>query len=71
MEPSRRPPASITWSGSALHEGPLPGHAASHGCIRLPGSFASSLFKVTKLGARDRTQAVVMAYEMGVVRPGG
>jgi hypothetical protein len=42
----------ITWSGVALHEGPLPGHAASHGCIRLPGSFASSLFKVTKLGAR-------------------
>jgi lipoprotein-anchoring transpeptidase ErfK/SrfK len=42
----------ITWSGIALHEGPLPGHAASHGCIRLPGSFASSLFKITRLGAR-------------------
>lgn len=42
----------ITWSGIALHEGPLPGHAASHGCIRLPGPFAAGLFKVTKLGAR-------------------
>jgi hypothetical protein len=42
----------ITWSGIALHEGPLPGHAASHGCIRMPGSFASSLFGFTKLGAR-------------------
>jgi hypothetical protein len=42
----------ITWSGIALHEGPLPGHAASHGCIRLPGPFAASLFKITKLGAR-------------------
>jgi hypothetical protein len=42
----------ITWSGIALHEGPLPGHAASHGCIRLPGPFASGLFKVTKLGVR-------------------
>ena len=25
----------ITWSGSALHEGPLPGYPASHGCVRL------------------------------------
>ena len=42
----------ITWSGIALHEGNLPGYAASHGCIRLPGAFASSLFGVTKVGAR-------------------
>lgn len=42
----------ITWSGIALHEGPLPGRAASHGCIRLPGPFAAGLFKITKLGAR-------------------
>ena len=26
----------VTWSGIALHGGPLPGYAASHGCIRMP-----------------------------------
>src|SRR6185312_447312 len=30
----------ITWSGSALHQGPLPGYPASHGCIRLTTDFA-------------------------------
>src|SRR5580704_18961597 len=30
----------ITWSGIALHGGPLPGYAASHGCIRMPYDFA-------------------------------
>ncbi|MBA1687081.1 L,D-transpeptidase family protein, partial [Escherichia coli] len=24
----------ITWNGIALHGGPLPGYAASHGCVR-------------------------------------
>ena len=24
----------LTWSGIALHGGPLPGHPASHGCVR-------------------------------------
>ncbi len=42
----------ITWSGSALHEGPLPGYPASHGCIRLPTEFAQLLWRTTKLGAR-------------------
>jgi lipoprotein-anchoring transpeptidase ErfK/SrfK len=42
----------ITWSGIALHGGPLPGHAASHGCVRLPYGFAQSLFGKTKLGMR-------------------
>jgi hypothetical protein len=42
----------ITWSGVAMHEGVLPGHPASHGCIRMPGSFAVSLFKTTKVGVR-------------------
>lgn len=42
----------ITWSGIALHQGPLPGRPASHGCIRLPENFASRLFAISRLGAR-------------------
>ena len=42
----------ITWSGVAMHEGVVPNHPASHGCIRLPGSFARQLWGLTKLGAR-------------------
>ena len=42
----------ITWSGIALHAGPLPGYPASHGCIRLPHKFAERIFGITKLGFR-------------------
>jgi L,D-transpeptidase catalytic domain len=42
----------LTWSGIALHGGPLPGYPASHGCIRMPYDFAERLFGVTKLGMR-------------------
>jgi hypothetical protein len=42
----------ITWSGIALHQGPLPGYPASHGCIRLPLDFAQFLWSTTKIGAR-------------------
>jgi hypothetical protein len=42
----------ITWSGIALHGGPLPGHPASHGCVRMPFDFAADLFDVTRLGLR-------------------
>jgi hypothetical protein len=42
----------ITWSGIALHAGALPGHAASHGCVRMPYEFAKQLFDITKLGLR-------------------
>ena len=42
----------ITWSGIALHGGPLPGHAASHGCVRMPFPFAEKLFDKTRLGMR-------------------
>ncbi|QAY80040.1 hypothetical protein ETR14_21725 [Sphingosinicella sp. BN140058] len=41
----------LTWDGVALHAGQIPGHPASHGCIRLPKEFARLLFGVTKVGA--------------------
>jgi len=42
----------ITWSGVAMHAGVVPGYPASHGCIRLPASFAPQLFGMTRMGAR-------------------
>jgi L,D-transpeptidase catalytic domain len=42
----------LTWSGIALHAGPLPGYPASHGCVRMPYGFAERLFGMTKLGMR-------------------
>jgi lipoprotein-anchoring transpeptidase ErfK/SrfK len=42
----------ITWSGIALHGGPLPGYAASHGCVRMPYDFAETLFDKARIGMR-------------------
>ncbi len=42
----------ITWNGIALHGGPLPGYAASHGCVRMPYGFAEKLFDRTWIGMR-------------------
>src|SRR5467141_3684040 len=42
----------ITWNGIALHGGPLPGYAASHGCVRMPFGFAEKLFERTWIGMR-------------------
>ena len=42
----------ITWSGIALHGGPLPGYAASHGCIRMPYDFAEKVFDPAWIGMR-------------------
>ncbi len=42
----------ITWNGIALHGGPLPGYAASHGCVRMPYGFAENLFDKTQIGMR-------------------
>jgi hypothetical protein len=42
----------ITWNGIALHGGPLPGYAASHGCVRMPFDFAEKMFDKTRIGMR-------------------
>jgi len=38
----------LTDSGVAMHEGVLPGYAASHGCVRMPHDFAQRLFGITQ-----------------------
>ena len=48
----------LTRSGTALHGGVVPGYPASHGCIRLPFSFAPKLFEITTEG-----ENVVVAYD--------
>jgi hypothetical protein len=42
----------ITWNGIALHGGPLPGYAASHGCVRMPFGFAEKVFDKPRIGMR-------------------
>ncbi|WP_410001647.1 L,D-transpeptidase family protein [Sphingosinicella rhizophila] len=37
----------LTNDGIALHAGDLPGYPASHGCIRMPWSFAKKLYAMT------------------------
>jgi lipoprotein-anchoring transpeptidase ErfK/SrfK len=41
----------LTWDGVALHAGAIPGEPASHGCVRLPKTFAAKLYAATELGA--------------------
>jgi peptidoglycan hydrolase-like protein with peptidoglycan-binding domain len=58
----------ITWSGTALHAGVVPGYPASHGCIRLLYSFAPKLYKMTSKGdnvitSRGRPKPVLIENE--------
>ncbi|MCV0368866.1 L,D-transpeptidase family protein [Filomicrobium sp.] len=63
----------LTWSGIALHAGPLPGYPASHGCIRLPSSFSRYLFGLTNLGGRvivtDEPVAPVRIAHPALLKP--
>ncbi|WP_183972921.1 L,D-transpeptidase [Tunturiibacter gelidoferens] len=40
----------LTWTGIAMHAGNLPGFPASHGCVRMPLTFAKLLYKASSLG---------------------
>jgi hypothetical protein len=44
----------ITCNGPTLHGGPLPGYAASHGCVRMPFGFAEKLFDKVRIGTPSR-----------------
>ncbi|AGA06263.1 hypothetical protein CN151_09550 [Sinorhizobium meliloti] len=71
----------LTWSGIALHgSNHVPDYPASHGCVRLPGKFAASLFKMTGYGMHvvisDRPIAPVevaseMLFQPSESRPKG
>src|SRR5262245_22227898 len=54
----------MTWSGTALHAGVVPGYPASHGCVRLPFSFAPKLFRITNVG-----ENVIVAHNRVVPQP--
>lgn len=51
----------LTWDGVALHAGRIPGHPASHGCVRLPNEFARDLYALT-----ERGQTVVISQDDSV-----
>lgn len=38
------------YGGVGMHQGYLPGYAASHGCIRLPGNMAEKFYEATPMG---------------------
>ena len=69
----------LTWRGVAIHAGRLPGYPASHGCIRLPYSFARALFGLTNAASttvvvtneavRSVDVAVTLALKTGQARP--
>ena len=59
----------LTWDGIALHGGRIPGHPASHGCVRLPHEFARKLFSATEHGSTV-VVADTTSHGAAVVHPG-
>jgi len=65
----------LTWDGIAFHSGFLPGHAASHGCIRLPFEFSKKLFDLTNQGGTvvigdNQSLRTSYAADPGLILPG-
>lgn len=54
----------IAERGIALHAGAIPGHPASHGCVRLPREFARLLFAETQRG--DTVEVVDESPELEI-----
>lgn len=52
----------LTNTGVGLHVGYVPGHAASHGCIRLKREVAVKLFEIVKIG----TPVVILAQALSL-----
>jgi uncharacterized protein YjbI with pentapeptide repeats/lipoprotein-anchoring transpeptidase ErfK/SrfK/peptidoglycan hydrolase-like protein with peptidoglycan-binding domain len=57
----------LTRTGTAFHGGVVPGYPASHGCVRLPFSFAPKLFQITSVGdnvvvAHDRVDPKLIEH---------
>jgi len=42
----------LTWGGVGMHQGFLPGYAASHGCIRMDRSVVQHFFNAAHVGMR-------------------
>ena len=40
----------LSWSGIGMHQGRVPRYPASHGCVRMPSSVASTVFSKTGVG---------------------
>ena len=60
----------LTWDGIALHAGYNPGHAASHGCVRMPKAFSEKLYGITKIGTRVIITDDLTASVENLIHPG-
>lgn len=40
----------LSWDGIGMHQGQVPRRPASHGCVRMPSSVASTIFSKTGVG---------------------